>query len=577
MKTIKGLAVPFNTQSTPLAQDNIFFTEVIHDGAFEDTIFNDVRLLVEHNDENLLARQSADTLRLYVTDNGLEFDATLDETDEYTAQILKRIENGLLKNMSIRFLSQDPIYKQGDVYTRDVYEIGLVSEISIVGNPAYTETTVEIVDDSMELPEPVAYELDSKRAKEMTKEVKIVDKEKDKKEIQDQGAEAESVDVSKEDQPTDDSETKDVEEKEEKPAEQQTNSDSEEKEEGEKPSVMLETIVKAIENLEKVFEKAPAPNANAEKVKPIQDGKRGNNAMEIKKEVHEKNETEKFMDYIRGKGAIDGARAGLKTTDGAPIIPEDVIYVPKDEVKEQYDLTQHINEVSVHTATGKYPVMQVTGDTLHTAEELAQNPELAGPQFTTVQYAVQTYRGALQYSEEMLEDATNLQGLLNKHVNRMRQNTYNKAISDVLKTATKETVAAAGDVLDSIKTILNTKLDPGYTDRRILASQTFYNTLDQLKDSTGRYMLQPDPTNQTKGFIAGVPVYIIADDLIGENSAFIGDSKQFCSMFVRSEMTALWVQNEVYGQSLSIGTRFDTKAVDTKAGFYVTVTAAKAK
>lgn len=578
MKTIRGLAVPFDKQSTPLAQDNIFFVETIHSGAFEKTIFNDVRLLVEHNDENLLARQSAGTLRLYVTEQGLEFEASLDETDDYTCQILKRIENGLLKNMSIRFLSQDPIYKQNETYTRDVYEIGLVSEISIVGNPAYTETTVGIVDDTLSSSEPVAFEMDSKRAKEMTKEVRIVEKDKEKEELK----KKEAGNMTKEDAKSDES-SKDQSSSSESNAQEikeeikELESEKKDAIKEDKPSMVMESIDNKIAKLEEKLDKLLKSGQNSEKVEAKQDGKRGNNSMEIKKEVHENTDAEKFLNYVREKGALDGQRAGLKTTDGAPIIPEDVIYVPKDEVKEQYDLTQHINVVNVHTATGKYPIMKVTGDTLHTAEELAQNPELAGPQFTTVQYAVQTYRGALQYSEEMLEDAVNLSGLLKKHINTMRQNTYNKSIADELKKATAEQVASSADLLDSLKDVLNTKLDPGYKDRRILASQTFYNTLDQLKDATGRYMLQPDPTNQTKGYVAGVPVYIISDELMGKNAAFVGDPKQFCSMFLRSEVTAMWVQNEIFGQSLSIGTRFDIKKTDDKAGFYVTLQEAKSR
>lgn len=564
MKKIKGLAVPFNEESTPIAQDDIFFTETILPGAFDDTIFNDVRLLVEHNDENLLARQSTGTLKLYVTNKGLEFEADLDEADDYTSQVLGRIEKGLLKNMSIRFLSKCPIYRQNGICTREVDEIGLVSEISIVGNPAYSSTLVEFVVEDDREAVPVDFTIDSKRAQELTKGVEIVDKEKEKKDSQSNNSQE------TEDKTSEESKAEKIEEEID-----DLKAKKEEAIKDDKPSMVMEGLDGRIAKLEEQLEKLL--KGNKEKVEAKAEGKRGSNSVEIKKDVHEKTDKDKFLEYVRGKGAIDGARAGLKTTDGAPIIPEDIVYVPKDEVKAQYDLTQHINEVSVHTATGTYPVMKVTGDTLHTAEELAQNPELAGPQFTTVKYSVDTYRGALQYSEEMLEDAVNLQGLLNKHVNRMRQNTYNKAIADVLKTATEESVTSADGLLDSIKTILNTKLDPGYTDRRILASQSFYNTLDQLKDATGRYMLQPDPTNTTKGYITGVPVYIISDELMGENAAFIGDSKQFCSMFVRSEMTAIWVQNEVYGQSLSIGTRFDTQAVDSKAGFYVKVGAAKAK
>lgn len=534
----KGLAIPFDEKSTPLSQDNILFQEIVHSDAFKGTVFQDVRLLVEHNDENILARQSAGTLKLFVTDKGLEFLAEVDDEEEYSKQVINRIERGLLNGVSIRFLSKNPITKTLGGYVRNVDEILLLNEISFVSNPAYTETYIEKVEDEN------VYEsyraVDFKEEKIEVKEEVEKMEEETKEQVVELG---DSKVTAKEGEVT-----------------------------VEAPKIHLEgQVIRG--KLDKLALKMMDLENGQKEIESKLESERGGNAMEIKQTKIENNEKEAFMEYLQG--GVDVKREGMKLTDGALIVPKDIVTLAKDTPEATYNLADYVNVISVNTNAGQYPVMTNTDTVMSTVNELAKNPELAKPQFKNVDYAVKTYRGALQYSQEILDDATQLEMLLSKHVNRIRLNTTNKIIGDVLKDATPKDATG----VDGLKDILNIELDPAYSNRVIIASQSFYNMLDKFKDETGRYLLQPDITKKSDGFVLNIPIHVVSDKLIGnakEAKAFIGDASQFCTLFVRNVFTAKWVDNDIYGQNLQIGTRLDCKKTDDKAGFYVTLKDPKA-
>lgn len=61
---------------------------------------------------------------------------------------------------------------------------------------------------------------------------------------------------------------------------------------------------------------------------------------------------------------------------------------------------------------------------------------------------------------------------------------------------------------------------------------------------------------------------------VGDKVAFVGDAKAFCKFFNRKQVSVKWVDHNVYGQMLAAFVRFDVKAGDTDAGYYVTYTPA---
>lgn len=275
--------------------------------------------------------------------------------------------------------------------------------------------------------------------------------------------------------------------------------------------------------------------------------------------------------YIHTRDASNAAEVGLKSQDAEVTIPKDIKYVPTEEVKTVVDLSKYVTKFSVTTAAGTYPIVKKATGKLHTVEELAQNPELAKPEFENVDWKVATYRGAIPLSKEAIDDsAADLIGIVQNNANEQKINTTNDAISTVLKTFTAKSVS--GTDVDAIKHILNVDLDPAYQ-RTIVASQSFYQYLDTLKDKNGRYMLNDPITTTSPAMLLGVPVIVVNDELLGKSGeahAFIGDLKRAVLYPDRADLSIRWVDNDVYGTYLSAFFRFGVFQADKNAGYFVT-------
>lgn len=271
------------------------------------------------------------------------------------------------------------------------------------------------------------------------------------------------------------------------------------------------------------------------------------------------------------KETRDGS--GITSPDVAPTIPESILYNPEEEVKSVTDLSQLVTQFQATTAAGKYPIVKRATERMNSVEELAKNPDLAKPQFEEVDWKVQTYRGAIPLSQESIDDsAIDLTALVANNANEQKINTTNYAIANVLKAFTAK--AITGDSVDDIKHILNVDLDPAYN-KAIVASQSFYQYLDTLKDKNGQYLLHEPITDGSPRMLLGVPVVVVEDELLGaagEAHAFIGDLARAVLYANRKDIQVRWVDDNVYGQYLQAVVRFDTKAADKKAGFFVTYT-----
>lgn len=266
---------------------------------------------------------------------------------------------------------------------------------------------------------------------------------------------------------------------------------------------------------------------------------------------------------------------GITSPDVAPTIPESILYNPENEVKSVTDLLSLVTQFQATTASGKYPILKRATDRMNSVDELKKNPKLATPQFEEVDWKITTYRGAIPLSQESIDDsAIDLTSLVARNVNEQKINTTNYAIANVLKSFTAKTVA--GESVDDIKHILNVDLDPAYN-KTIVASQSFYQYLDTLKDKNGQYLLHEAITDGSPRTLLGVPVIVVEDELLGaagEAHAFIGDLARAVLYANRKDIQVRWVDNDVYGQYLQAVIRFDTKAADTKAGYFVTYTPA---
>lgn len=311
------------------------------------------------------------------------------------------------------------------------------------------------------------------------------------------------------------------------------------------------------------------------------------------KEVTQEEKTyrESVNDFIRSKGKIvndslrfegkdevlmpinettpvEPQKDGIKKENAKPVSSEEILYTPAREVKTVVDLKPFTTVYQAKKASGKCPVLQRATTKMVTVAELEKNPALAKPDFKDVAWNIDTYRGAIPLSQESIDDAdVDLVGIVSESISQIKVNTTNDAIAKVLKSFTTKTVKN----LDEIKALLNGGFDPAYN-VSLIVSQSFYQTLDTLKDGNGRYLLQDDITAVSGKVLLGKPVFVLSDEVLGANKAFIGDFKRGVLFADRKDLGLRWADNEIYGQYLQAVLRFGVSKVDDKAGYYVTFT-----
>jgi len=313
------------------------------------------------------------------------------------------------------------------------------------------------------------------------------------------------------------------------------------------------------------IEKVEEPTEELKKEKDKKEGaKRSMAKLNQNPETNE--EILAFEQYMKSKGA---KRDNVKSDDVGVTIPEDIKYIPEKEVKTVQDLSELVQKTSVSTASGKYPILKRANAKFNTVAELEKNPELARPEFETINWEVDTYRGSIPISQEALDDSVaNLTAIVSENINEQKINTLNERIGEVLKAFNPTSVSN----VDDLKEIINVKLDPGY-DRQIICTQSFYQKLDTLKDGNGRYLLQDSIINTAGNTVLGMNVTVVRDDLLGKNGdalAFIGDVKRGVLFADRTDVSVQWIENEIYGKYLMGAFRFDVKQADKNAGFFVT-------
>lgn len=274
--------------------------------------------------------------------------------------------------------------------------------------------------------------------------------------------------------------------------------------------------------------------------------------------------------YIRSKGQ---ERAGFTSVEGGALIPVELLQ-PQEAPEDVIDLSKLVNVAPVKSGAGKYPIIKKSGSKMISVAELALNPELAKPTITEVPFDIETYRGYIPVSQEVIDDADyDVAGMIAAEIADQELNTKNFAIATVLKTAPAKAVTG----LDGIKALFNKDIKKVYAVKAILSS-SLYNALDTLKDLDGRYLLQTDVTVESGKRLFGKEVIVLDDDVIGTVDGnlvgFVGDPKAFATLFDRNSASVKWVDNDVYGQLLAGFVRFDVVATDVDAGFYITYTAA---
>uniref|UniRef100_UPI00359C9275 phage major capsid protein n=1 Tax=Lactococcus garvieae TaxID=1363 RepID=UPI00359C9275 len=273
--------------------------------------------------------------------------------------------------------------------------------------------------------------------------------------------------------------------------------------------------------------------------------------------------------FVKSKGMEK--RSGFTSVEGGALIPEELLK-PQETPEDVVDLTKYVRIVSVNSASGKFPVITKSGSKMVTVKELEKNPELAKPTVKEIDFSIETRRGYIPLSQEVIDDADyDVTGLISDEIQDQSLNTKNADIAAVFQKAPAKAVTG----VDGLKDLVNKGIKKVY-DVKYYISASMYSELDKLKDKNGRYLLQDSITSASGKQLLGKEVIVLDDDIIGKTEGdlvgFIGDAKAFVAFFDRKQVSVKWVDNDIYGQLLAGVIRYDVQTTDEAAGFYVTFT-----
>lgn len=118
--------------------------EEISKEAFDNTLDNDVRALIDHDSRLVLGRNKANTLDLRVDDKGLYGVIKINERDTDAMNLYERVKRGDVSQCSFGFniLSEETDYRKDGSIKWTITDIDL-HEISVCTFPAYKDTGVQ--------------------------------------------------------------------------------------------------------------------------------------------------------------------------------------------------------------------------------------------------------------------------------------------------------------------------------------------------------------------------------------------------------------------------------------------------
>jgi HK97 family phage major capsid protein len=288
-----------------------------------------------------------------------------------------------------------------------------------------------------------------------------------------------------------------------------------------------------------------------------------------------------FIKALRGLKMTEEERAlvqGGENEDGGYLVPTDVA-TQIEELKREYKSAKGFTDVvPTSTRTGSFPVEQ-EGNVTELVHFTENNDGLSedAPKFRNVSYDIQDYGVVTPIANSFLQDEQGgFLNYLNRNFAKRAIKTENKKIFDVLKAG--NTAKTVSDV-DGIKEVFNKDLDAAIADSAIvIANQTAFQYLDEMKDENGRPLLQDNPGLATGKMLQGRAVEVFNDSEIpavaGRGVLYVGSIADAVKFFDRGvyEVAISKEAGFTKHQTLAkVVERFDVKLADKSAYVHVQV------
>lgn len=119
-------------------------TETIDKHAFDETIGDDIRALINHDTTLVLGRTKAGTLTLSIDDKGLKGEIIINDEDQDALNLYAKVKRGDVNQCSIGFdILEEEYASENGRYNWHITKIKLY-EVSIVTFPAYEKTEANV-------------------------------------------------------------------------------------------------------------------------------------------------------------------------------------------------------------------------------------------------------------------------------------------------------------------------------------------------------------------------------------------------------------------------------------------------
>ena len=156
MRQVRGMPVKFETREE---SENIYIsgyfavfnsdyeiwpgaTESVAETAFDGTLSDDIRCLIDHETRLVLGRTKVNTLTLKVDSRGLWGEVRINKNDVDAMNLYERVRRGDVDQCSFGFDILDEEFEDRGTEVHWTIKKVKLYEVSVVTFPAYTETAV---------------------------------------------------------------------------------------------------------------------------------------------------------------------------------------------------------------------------------------------------------------------------------------------------------------------------------------------------------------------------------------------------------------------------------------------------
>lgn len=282
------------------------------------------------------------------------------------------------------------------------------------------------------------------------------------------------------------------------------------------------------------------------------------------------------MDILHRAVRNEGGLVEGTPEQGGLLVPQDIQTRIREQMRALSPLSDLFTVENVSRNAG-YRVMDTAPNKGFTkVAEMAQISKDDKPAFSKIEYKVDDYALIVPVSNDLLADTDEaLLAYLSRWLGKKAVMTENALLLNLLAALDDSATAiAAAGALKTVKTLLNTKLDPLFAaGSSCLTNQSGFNFLDTLEDKNGRPLLQIDPADRTQYMVGGRPLHVVSDLVLPNKTTaplYVGDFRSFGTLFRRQPMeiasTSIggnaWPTNSTEVRAI---TRLDAKTFDAAA------------